>query len=87
MTLSELGFHKQAFYGPAVDLALLGTPSMLGYYFGATNGKEEFLAGEKPPRYNVSSAAGTLLLPGAIGYQIGHRRGYDKARSAADRKG
>ena len=63
-------FEKQALIGPLVDLGWIGLPSLVGYQMGRTRGKEVAHTG-KGESSTLGMLLRSLLVPGAIGYEIG----------------
>lgn len=79
--LSELGFHKTAFSGPAVDISMFGLPSAAGYVIGRGQGRAMYDDKEKMDRFGVEGLLGIGFIPGATGYIIGKRHGYAAAKN------
>jgi hypothetical protein len=77
--IEDLGFHKTAFIGPAVDLSLLGYPSYVGHKIGKSEARLNKLTGEKKKTSLPASMLGHLMLPGYTGYAAGKRKGYKTA--------
>jgi len=75
--------HKQAFVGPATDIALKGLPSIAGAMLGANYApintkelKEELMYHEDP---SISKALKYMLVPGYTGYRAAKTRRLDRA--------
>lgn len=78
--------EKTAIIGPAVDVATLGIPSAVGYVAGRNEGRTMAREGIEPQNGIVGDAAKFLLLPGATGYMIGKRSGYNEAKASKHKK-
>ena len=70
--------QKTAIIGPFVDLNFFGIPSIAGYQLGKTQGMHQAKLGLDPPGERTGADwAGLAFIPGAFGYQLGARKGYD----------
>lgn len=79
--------QKEAFTpGIVSDLGMLGIPSLVGYGVGSSAGRAEAASGEARPRWGLRSALALGFVPGATGYQLGHRAGYDKVKEEMARR-
>ena len=79
------GFTKIALVGPALDLANLGIPSLVGYHIGKAQG-----TAEGKEEVNKPSTLGKLLkgalIPGYIGYRVGKGRGHEIAKKKKEER-
>jgi hypothetical protein len=77
----KYGLTKEAIIGPAMSLSFAGIPDVVGYVLGNSHGREDYRAGrQRPHGVRAVDAAGGLIVPGYIGYQLGYRSGYDELK-------
>jgi len=69
--------------GPAIDLSLFGTPSLIGHGEGKKKGFREGAISRKenPERLKFKNYAGLLTIPGSIGYHLGYMSGWRRAQT------
>lgn len=89
MSRTRRRLEKIAVIGPLVDVSNLGIPSGIGYAMGSGH---DFLDEDEAQDYidDGASVAGTLLMPGYIGYRAGKakkaRRVVRKARRDREKR-